>query len=89
MISLLLVSSFPRHTLPHCLLVCAAPFPPPSCARVPVADAQLGGSAKAAAELVEQLKGDIMGFLFILEIPGLNGKEKLGDIPTVIMLEDA
>ncbi|SPO02197.1 probable APT1 - adenine phosphoribosyltransferase [Cephalotrichum gorgonifer] len=48
-----------------------------------------GGSAKAAADLVKQLKGEIVGYLFILEIPGLNGKEKLGDVPTVIMLEDA
>jgi len=48
-----------------------------------------GGSAKAAAELVKQLGGEILGFLFILEIPGLNGREKLGDLPTTILLEDA
>lgn len=38
---------------------------------------------------MEQLKGEIVGYLFILEIPGLNGKEKLGDIPTVVMLDEA
>ena len=54
-----------------------------------LADNQPGGSAKAAAELVEQLKGEIVGYLFLLEIPGLNGKEKLGDIPTVVMLDEA
>ncbi|KAF4818949.1 Adenine phosphoribosyltransferase [Colletotrichum siamense] len=48
-----------------------------------------GGSAKAAADLVKQLGGEIVGYLFILEIPGLNGREKLGDTKTVILLEDA
>ncbi|GJD02873.1 adenine phosphoribosyltransferase [Colletotrichum higginsianum] len=48
-----------------------------------------GGSAKAAADLVKKLGGDIIGYLFILEIPGLNGREKLGDTKTVILLEDA
>jgi adenine phosphoribosyltransferase len=48
-----------------------------------------GGSAKAAAELVQQLKGEVMGYLFILEIPGLNGRDKLGAPPTKILLEDA
>ncbi|TQV96267.1 hypothetical protein V2A60_003309 [Cordyceps javanica] len=48
-----------------------------------------GGSAKAAADLVTQLKGQVMGYLFILEIPGLNGRDKLGAAPTTILLEDA
>ncbi|CVK83479.1 hypothetical protein LB506_000995 [Fusarium annulatum] len=48
-----------------------------------------GGSAKAAAELVQQLKGEVIGYLFILEIPGLNGQEKLGNAPVKILLEDA
>lgn len=30
-----------------------------------------------------------MGYLFILEIPGLNGQEKLGTAPVKILLEDA
>lgn len=30
-----------------------------------------------------------MGFLFILEIPGLNGRSKLGSPPTTILLEEA
>jgi adenine phosphoribosyltransferase len=30
-----------------------------------------------------------MGYLFILEIPGLNGRDKLGAPPTKILLEDA
>jgi adenine phosphoribosyltransferase len=52
-------------------------------------DIHLGGSAKAAADLVAQLKGQVMGYLFILEIPGLNGRDKLGAAPTTILLEDA
>jgi adenine phosphoribosyltransferase len=48
-----------------------------------------GGSAKAAAELVTQLGGTILGYLFILEIPGLDGRNKLGDVPISILLEDA
>ena len=30
-----------------------------------------------------------MGFLFILEIPGLNGRDKLGGAPTSILMDDA
>lgn len=48
-----------------------------------------GGSAKAAADLVHQLKGEVVGYLFILEIPGLNGRDKLQGAPTTILLEDA
>lgn len=51
--------------------------------------ALLGGSAKAAAELVTQLKGQVVGYLFILEIPGLRGRDKLGAAPTTILLEEA
>jgi adenine phosphoribosyltransferase len=49
----------------------------------------LGGSAKAASDLVEQLGGELMGYLFILEIPGLNGRAALGDTPAIVFLEDA
>ncbi|KAK5992670.1 Adenine phosphoribosyltransferase [Cladobotryum mycophilum] len=46
-----------------------------------------GGSAKAAADLVKQLQGEVVGFQFILAVPGLNGREKLGDIPTAILID--
>lgn len=46
-----------------------------------------GGSAAAAADLVHQLKGQVIGYLFILEIPGLNGREKLS-APTTILIEN-
>ncbi|KAK7402793.1 adenine phosphoribosyltransferase [Neonectria punicea] len=48
-----------------------------------------GGSAAAAADLVHQLKGEVVGYMFILEIPGLNGREKLGAAPSTILLEEA
>ncbi|KAG6180784.1 hypothetical protein E4U25_002729 [Claviceps purpurea] len=47
-----------------------------------------GGSAKAAADLVAQLKGQVMGYMFILEISGLNGRDKLGSEPTTILLDE-
>ena len=38
-----------------------------------------GGSAKAAAELIEQLGGKIVGIAFLIELTDLNGAEKLKD----------
>ncbi|KAG5921949.1 hypothetical protein E4U53_003748 [Claviceps sorghi] len=46
-----------------------------------------GGSAKAAADLVAQLKGQVMGYLFILEISALRGRDKLGPAPTTVLLD--
>ncbi|PHH60719.1 hypothetical protein CDD81_1301 [Ophiocordyceps australis] len=46
-----------------------------------------GGSAKAAAHLVAQLKGHVLGFLFILQIPNLNGCDKLAGAPAKILLD--
>ncbi|KAG5996673.1 hypothetical protein E4U54_002521 [Claviceps lovelessii] len=46
-----------------------------------------GGSAKAAADLVAQLKGQVMGYLFLIEIPGLNGRDKLGAAPITVLLD--
>ena len=38
-----------------------------------------GGTAKAMAELVEQLGGQVVGHAFIIELGFLNGREKLAD----------
>ncbi|KAL2165792.1 hypothetical protein VTG60DRAFT_3824 [Thermothelomyces hinnuleus] len=46
-----------------------------------------GGSAAAAGSLVRQLGGELIGYLFILEIPVLNGRSKLGGAQTVTLLE--
>lgn len=48
-----------------------------------------GGSASAAGELVRKLGGELIGYLFLLEIAPLKGKEKLGDVPVVTLLEEA
>lgn len=48
----------------------------------------LGGSAAAAGALVKQLGGDLVGYLFILQIPELDGRSKLDGVQTVILLEE-
>ncbi|KAH8813101.1 phosphoribosyltransferase-like protein [Xylogone sp. PMI_703] len=46
-----------------------------------------GGSAAAAGNLVEQLGGKLMGFLFILELDFLKGRDKL-NAPVYTLLSD-
>ncbi|CCC09228.1 hypothetical protein SMACR_04987 [Sordaria macrospora] len=46
-----------------------------------------GGSAAAAGELVQKLGGETIGYLFILEIAFLKGREKLGGVPVTTLLE--
>ncbi|KAH7403309.1 phosphoribosyltransferase-like protein [Cadophora sp. MPI-SDFR-AT-0126] len=46
-----------------------------------------GGSAAAAGQLVQQLGGDLLGFLFILELDFLKGRDKL-PAPVVTLLSD-
>lgn len=36
-----------------------------------------GGSAKAAGDLVEKLNGNVLEFLFLMELDFLKGREKL------------
>ena len=38
-----------------------------------------GGTAKAAAKLIEKIKGEITGFAFIIELLELNGRNKIKD----------
>jgi adenine phosphoribosyltransferase len=38
-----------------------------------------GGTAAATGRLVEKLGGKVLGFLFLIELTFLNGREKLGD----------
>jgi adenine phosphoribosyltransferase len=38
-----------------------------------------GGTAKALCELVEQLNGDVVGCVFLIELAFLNGRELLAD----------
>lgn len=41
-----------------------------------------GGTAKAAADLVEKSGGTVAGFSFVMELEGLSGIDVLGDHPT-------
>ena len=36
-----------------------------------------GGTARAKTELVEQLGGEVVGLLFVIELDFLNGRDKL------------
>jgi len=38
-----------------------------------------GGTACAASDLVHKLKGDVVGFAFLIELTFLKGRERLGD----------
>ncbi|MGE5343555.1 MAG: adenine phosphoribosyltransferase [Candidatus Omnitrophota bacterium] len=40
-----------------------------------------GGTAAAVAKMVEQLKGNVVGIEFLIELEFLNGREKLKDYP--------
>ncbi|HUT15849.1 MAG TPA: adenine phosphoribosyltransferase [Anaerolineae bacterium] len=46
-----------------------------------------GGSAKAAAELIEQLGGEIVGIAFLIELTDLNGVEKLKDYEVFSLIQ--
>ncbi|KAF3003366.1 hypothetical protein G7054_g7934 [Neopestalotiopsis clavispora] len=48
-----------------------------------------GGSAAAAASLINQLGGTLAGYLFMIEISPLKGREKLGDYPIITLLDTA
>ncbi|KAK9777476.1 putative adenine phosphoribosyltransferase [Seiridium cardinale] len=48
-----------------------------------------GGSAAAAGSLIKQLGGSLVGYLFIIEISPLKGREKLGDYPVMALLDAA
>ena len=48
-----------------------------------------GGSAEAAAKLVEQLGGKVVKMVFVMELAGLQGRNKLGayDVDSLIIYE--
>lgn len=48
-----------------------------------------GGSAEAAAKLVEQLGGKVVKMVFVMELAGLQGRKKLGayDVDSLIIYE--
>ena len=56
--------------------------------RVLIADDVLatGGTAAAAARLVKQLEGNVVGFCILVELSFLNGREKLKETPLHTLL---
>src|SRR6266545_4416778 len=46
-----------------------------------------GGTAKAMAELVEQLGGEVVGINFIIELDFLNGREKIADYDVFSLIQ--
>lgn len=57
--------------------------------RVIIADDLLatGGTAKATAELIEQLGGKVAAYAFLVELIDLKGKEKLKDYDVISLLK--
>ena len=45
-----------------------------------------GGSAQAAARLVEQAGGQVAGFSFVMELNGLDGRKALGAYPVTCLM---
>ena len=48
-----------------------------------------GGTIEAAIKLIEQLGGEVVKVIFLMELAGLNGREKLAgyDVASVITYE--
>ncbi len=46
-----------------------------------------GGTARAAADLVTAAGGDVVSLAVVIELQFLNGRDKLGDIPTFSALQ--
>ncbi|MBD1910004.1 MULTISPECIES: adenine phosphoribosyltransferase [unclassified Leptolyngbya] len=46
-----------------------------------------GGTAAATAQLIAQTGCELLGFGFIIELTGLQGREKLPDVPVVSLVE--
>jgi len=48
-----------------------------------------GGTIEAACKLIEQLGGEVVKIVFLMELAGLNGREKLAkyDVEAVVTYE--
>ena len=47
-----------------------------------------GGTLVAARNLIERAGGSVAGYVVVLEVEGLGGREKLGDAPLVVLTEE-
>ena len=46
-----------------------------------------GGTAKAAAKLVEEVGGKVTGFAFIIELTDLNGIKEINNYKTISLVQ--
>ena len=46
-----------------------------------------GGTIGAVAELIHEMKGNIIGAAFLIELTDLKGKEKIKDIPVFSLIQ--
>ena len=46
-----------------------------------------GGTAKATAQLLSKIGAEIVGFAFVIELLGLNGKERLPEVPLISLIK--
>jgi adenine phosphoribosyltransferase len=46
-----------------------------------------GGTVEAVAKLVKEMKGNIIGAAFLIELTELKGKEKIKDIPVFSLIK--
>jgi len=46
-----------------------------------------GGTAKAAAKLIEKIEGNVVGFAFIIELLELNGRDKIKEYRSESLVE--
>ncbi|MGF1493394.1 MAG: adenine phosphoribosyltransferase [Microcoleaceae cyanobacterium] len=46
-----------------------------------------GGTAAAAAQLVQQANCEVVGFCFVIELMGLQGRQLLPDVPIITALQ--
>jgi adenine phosphoribosyltransferase len=46
-----------------------------------------GGTAKATAELLQQIGSQVLGFAFVIELIELNGRKHLPDLPIVTLIQ--
>lgn len=46
-----------------------------------------GGSAAAAGQLVKKCGGQLLAYIFIIELTALSGRGKLGDVPVYTLIE--
>jgi adenine phosphoribosyltransferase len=46
-----------------------------------------GGTAKATAELLQQIGSEVLGFAFVIELTALAGRRQLPDVPVLTLVQ--